>query len=119
MCVYLVCVSFSYRSSYPTDVFLLPLSTHPHIVPPLSLPPHSHPTLTQPVSPQPCYPVLPPAVAGSYWRGDEKKASLTRIYGTAWESKDDLKEYQRRREEAVRILSRNDYSCMFGTRVAE
>jgi threonyl-tRNA synthetase len=29
--------------------------------------------------------------AGAYWRGDEKRAMLTRIYGTAWESKDQLK----------------------------
>jgi len=38
--------------------------------------------------------------AGAYWRGDEKNAMLTRIYGTAWESKDQLKAYQTMLEEA-------------------
>ena len=31
------------------------------------------------------------SIAGAYWRGDEKAAMLTRIYGTAWESPKDLK----------------------------
>jgi len=39
-------------------------------------------------------------LAGAYWRGDEKNAMLTRIYGTAWESKEQLREYQRVMEEA-------------------
>jgi threonyl-tRNA synthetase len=39
-------------------------------------------------------------VAGSYWRGDETKARLTRIYGTAWGSKKDLQDYLNRLEEA-------------------
>jgi len=39
-------------------------------------------------------------VAGSYWRGDAKNAMLTRIYGTAWGDKKDLKEYLHRLEEA-------------------
>ncbi|MCI0589937.1 MAG: threonine--tRNA ligase [Planctomycetes bacterium] len=30
------------------------------------------------------------SVAGAYWRGDEKKPQLQRIYGTAWWSKEDL-----------------------------
>ncbi|MDR0553628.1 MAG: threonine--tRNA ligase [Treponema sp.] len=30
-------------------------------------------------------------IAGAYWRGDEKRPMLTRIYGTAWESPKDLK----------------------------
>jgi threonyl-tRNA synthetase len=30
------------------------------------------------------------SVAGAYWRGDEKRAMLQRIYGTAWESKEEL-----------------------------
>jgi threonyl-tRNA synthetase len=38
--------------------------------------------------------------AGAYWRGDEKRPMLTRIYGTAWESKEQLREYQRVMEEA-------------------
>ena len=31
------------------------------------------------------------SIAGAYWRGDEKKAMLTRIYGTAWDNPKDLK----------------------------
>ena len=38
--------------------------------------------------------------AGAYWRGDEKNQQLTRIYGTAWENRDDLKDYLDRLEEA-------------------
>jgi threonyl-tRNA synthetase len=38
--------------------------------------------------------------SGAYWRGDERKPMLQRIYGTAWESKDALKEYVHRLEEA-------------------
>ena len=41
-------------------------------------------------------------VAGAYWRGDETKAQLQRIYGTAWETPDQLAAYQRRKEEALR-----------------
>ncbi|MEE2712071.1 MAG: threonine--tRNA ligase [Planctomycetota bacterium] len=39
-------------------------------------------------------------VAGAYWRGDEKNKMLQRIYGTAWWSKKDLKQYLTRLEEA-------------------
>jgi threonyl-tRNA synthetase len=39
-------------------------------------------------------------VAGAYWRGDEKNKMLQRIYGTAWENKDQLKEYLNQLEEA-------------------
>jgi len=42
------------------------------------------------------------SVAGAYWRGDENKAQLQRIYGTAWETADQLAEYQRRKQEALR-----------------
>ena len=42
------------------------------------------------------------SVAGAYWRGDETKAQLQRIYGTAWETPEQLAEYQRRKEEAIR-----------------
>jgi threonyl-tRNA synthetase len=42
------------------------------------------------------------AVAGAYWRGDETKAQLQRIYGTAWETPEQLAEYERRKEEALR-----------------
>lgn len=41
-------------------------------------------------------------VAGSYWRGDEKRESLQRIYGTAWASADELKAHLERLEEAKR-----------------
>ena len=41
-------------------------------------------------------------VAGAYWRGDEKNAMLQRIYGTAWETADDLEQYLWRLEEAKR-----------------
>jgi threonyl-tRNA synthetase len=40
------------------------------------------------------------SVAGAYWRGDENNKMLTRIYGTAFESKDDLKDYLWKLEEA-------------------
>ncbi|SES00092.1 threonine--tRNA ligase [Lachnobacterium bovis] len=36
----------------------------------------------------------------AYWRGDEKKARLQRIYGTAFNKKDELKEYLQKLEEA-------------------
>jgi len=39
-------------------------------------------------------------VAGAYWRGDEKRPMLQRIYGTAWESKEQLEEYLWKMEEA-------------------
>ncbi|MHC5916047.1 MAG: threonine--tRNA ligase, partial [Nostoc sp.] len=42
------------------------------------------------------------SVAGAYWRGDETKAQLQRIYATAWESPEQLTEYKRRKEEALR-----------------
>jgi threonyl-tRNA synthetase len=39
-------------------------------------------------------------VAGAYWRGDSNNEMLTRIYGTAWTNKKDLKDYLHRLEEA-------------------
>ncbi len=39
-------------------------------------------------------------VAGAYWRGDEKRPMLQRIYGTVWETQDELDLYLARREEA-------------------
>ena len=39
-------------------------------------------------------------VAGAYWRGDSNNEMLTRIYGTAWTNKKDLKAYLHRLEEA-------------------
>ena len=41
-------------------------------------------------------------VAGAYWRGDEKRQQLQRIYGTAWESEEALAEHLHRLEEAER-----------------
>ena len=40
------------------------------------------------------------SVAGAYWRGDSNNAMLTRIYGTAWHSEDELKAYLHMLEEA-------------------
>jgi threonyl-tRNA synthetase len=39
-------------------------------------------------------------IAGSYWRGDEKRERLQRIYGTAWPSQKELEDYLHRLEEA-------------------
>jgi threonyl-tRNA synthetase len=41
-------------------------------------------------------------LAGAYWRGDENNSQLTRIYGTAFYSRDDLEAYLQRLEEAKR-----------------
>ena len=41
-------------------------------------------------------------VAGAYWRGDESKPQLTRIYGTAWPSQKELDEYFQFLEEAAK-----------------
>lgn len=42
------------------------------------------------------------SIAGAYWRGDEHNKMLQRIYGTAFESKDELKDYLHMLEEAAR-----------------
>lgn len=42
------------------------------------------------------------SVAGAYWRGDATKQQLQRIYGTAWETPEQLQEYHRRKEEALK-----------------
>ncbi len=42
------------------------------------------------------------SVAGAYWRGDEHRPMLQRIYGTAWETQEDLDAYLERLEEAQR-----------------
>ena len=39
-------------------------------------------------------------LAGAYWRGDSKNEMLQRIYGTAWNNKEELKDYLARLEEA-------------------
>lgn len=42
------------------------------------------------------------SVAGAYWRGDERRPMLQRIYGTAWETPEDLQAYLAWREEVER-----------------
>ncbi len=42
------------------------------------------------------------SVAGAYWRGDETKPQLQRIYGTAWETSEQLQAYLTQKEEAKR-----------------
>ena len=42
------------------------------------------------------------SVAGAYWRGDEKRPMLQRLYGTAWFSQQDLDDYLARLEDARR-----------------
>lgn len=42
------------------------------------------------------------SIAGAYWRGDEHNQMLQRIYGTAFETKDELKEYLHMLEEAAK-----------------
>jgi threonyl-tRNA synthetase len=42
------------------------------------------------------------SVAGAYWRGDCDRPMLQRVYGTAWESPDQLKAYARLKQEAAR-----------------
>ena len=39
-------------------------------------------------------------IAGAYWRGDEKRPMLTRIYGVAFDTEKELDEYLKRQEEA-------------------
>jgi threonyl-tRNA synthetase len=41
-------------------------------------------------------------IAGAYWRGDEHQPMLQRIYGTVWETREDLEGYLWRLEEAAR-----------------
>ena len=41
-------------------------------------------------------------VAAAYWRGSEKNKQLQRVYGTAWATKDELRAYQARMEEALK-----------------
>ena len=42
------------------------------------------------------------SIAGAYWRGDESRPMLQRIYGTAWEKRKDLESYLWRLEEAAK-----------------
>jgi threonyl-tRNA synthetase len=60
-------------------------------------------------------------LAGAYWRGDVKNKQLTRIYGTAFETKEELENYLAMLEEAKkrdhRILGRELHLFMFSPRV--
>lgn len=47
-----------------------------------------------------CGPFKLTRVAGAYWRGDEKRQMLTRVYGVAFETEEELTEYLKRQEEA-------------------
>ncbi len=42
------------------------------------------------------------SLAGAYWRGDERRPQLQRVYGTAWATEEDLAAYLHRLEEAER-----------------
>jgi len=42
------------------------------------------------------------SLAGAYWRGDENRQMLTRVYGTAWARPEELEAYKRMKEEAKR-----------------
>ncbi len=42
------------------------------------------------------------SIAGAYWRGDEKRPMLQRVYGTAWRTAEELEQYIWRQEEAKR-----------------
>jgi len=42
------------------------------------------------------------SIAGAYWRGDSNNKQLQRLYGTAWETPEQLAEYKRRKEEALK-----------------
>lgn len=61
------------------------------------------------------------SLAGAYWRGDVKNKQLTRIYGTAFESKEELETHLHNLEEAKkrdhRILGRELGLFMFSARV--
>jgi len=39
-------------------------------------------------------------ISGAYWRGDEKNKMLSRVYGTVWETPEQLKGYNKMMEEA-------------------
>jgi threonyl-tRNA synthetase len=60
-------------------------------------------------------------LAGAYWRGDVKNKQLTRIYGTAFETKEELEQYLHNLEEAKkrdhRILGKDLGLFMFSARV--
>eukprot|EP00213_Chloropicon_mariensis_P004667 CAMPEP_0197474492 /NCGR_PEP_ID=MMETSP1309-20131121/5947_1 /TAXON_ID=464262 /ORGANISM="Genus nov. species nov., Strain RCC998" /LENGTH=626 /DNA_ID=CAMNT_0043014159 /DNA_START=227 /DNA_END=2107 /DNA_ORIENTATION=- len=41
-------------------------------------------------------------VSGAYWRGDENKQMLQRVYGTAWETSQELQAYKKMKQEALK-----------------
>lgn len=63
------------------------------------------------------------SIAGAYWRGDVKNKQLTRIYGTAFETKDELEQYLNMLEEAKkrdhRVLGRELGLFMFSPVVGQ
>ncbi|MEQ8675799.1 MAG: threonine--tRNA ligase [Aggregatilineales bacterium] len=58
-----------------------------------------HVVSTKEISPK-AFSITFKPVAGAYWRGDEKRQQLTRIYGTVWETPEELNEYLHNLEEA-------------------
>ena len=44
-------------------------------------------------------------LSGSYWKGDSKGTQLQRIYGTAWDSKENLKNYLNKLIEAEKEIT--------------
>ena len=63
------------------------------------------------------------SLAGAYWRGDVNNIQLTRIYGTAFETKEELETYLQNLEEAKkrdhRVLGRDLGLFMFSQRVGQ
>ena len=56
------------------------------------------------------------SLAGAYWRGDSNNKQLTRIYGTAWETKEELDAYinyykKEKKETTERLVKTWIYSC--------
>ncbi len=58
-----------------------------------------HVANTREINPQ-AFSITFKPLAGAYWRGDESRPQLTRIYGTAWEKPADLEAYLHQLEEA-------------------
>ena len=47
------------------------------------------------------------SLAGAYWRGDETKAQLQRIYGTAWETPEQLAAYKTAKKKPSGAITAN------------
>ncbi|CAH2573879.1 Threonine--tRNA ligase [Planktothrix rubescens] len=76
-----------------------PINSEPSLIEPVTLPPSKywwdlcagpHLNFTGEINPDA---LALESVAGAYWRGDEKKPMLQRIYGTAWETPEQLQAY--------------------------